>query len=468
LLPVGEAGTAKGFVFVRGASISIIGFGPSMDALTCRIALAAIILASAAEIGRSATFRTRNFVVTAATAGEAETVAGAAEEYRRKLAIYWIGHPLKNWFRPCRLTVESGHYGASGKTTFQFMGTEVSNWRMTVRGTPERILDSVLPHEINHTIFACYFRRPLPRWADEGAARLFEHHSEQRLQLNLLQSIISSPREFIPLKRLLSMKEYPQGHRPMLIMYAEGFALVDFLIQQKGREVYLKFLADGHRNNNQWDAPIRQHYNHAGIDALEKDWRAWVKAGMPRYDSPTEEMLAEVPRESSDRDVARPVAFNNRNQDMFQEVRDVEDAQGFQEIPPPPPVGRMARQDDVFEKRPDDDPQDRLEPPARPRGPERSRFYEPNHTKFSRNRRTSVQAPEPQRSPSYRTAEVNPEFERRGLNPSISERFQLEPTHHRGDAATRRREINGVPWERSRETGSTPQWADFPGQNGSF
>ena len=35
--------------------------------------------------------------------------------------------------------------------------------------TARRILDSVLPHEITHTIFATHFGQPLPRWADEGA-----------------------------------------------------------------------------------------------------------------------------------------------------------------------------------------------------------------------------------------------------------------------------------------------------------
>ncbi len=33
---------------------------------------------------------------------------------------------------------------------------------MEVIGTPERILDSVLPHEVTHTILATYFGRPLP------------------------------------------------------------------------------------------------------------------------------------------------------------------------------------------------------------------------------------------------------------------------------------------------------------------
>ena len=105
--------------------------------------------------------------------------------------------------------------GAGGETKFQFIGKEVVNWDMYVQGSVDRILDSVLPHEVNHTIFACHYRRPLPRWADEGAATLFEHRSEQLKQLGLLNQVIKSEREFIPMGRLLQLKEYPKGYRPM-------------------------------------------------------------------------------------------------------------------------------------------------------------------------------------------------------------------------------------------------------------
>ena len=242
-------------------------------------------------ISSGAAHRTRNFVVKAPTAAEAQTVAEAAEHYRRELAIHWLGKPLPNWRKPCRVTVKSGCFSAAGHTTFQFVGREVVNWRMMVRGTPERILDSVLPHEVNHTIFACYFRRPLPRWADEGAATLFEHPSEQRIQLQLLRNVVERDSGFIPLRKLLNMKEYPRGHRPMLILYAEGFALVDFLIQQNGGGTYLKFLSDSRRHG--WESAIRRHYNHDGIEALERDWRAWILAGMPRYGAETEALLAQ-------------------------------------------------------------------------------------------------------------------------------------------------------------------------------
>ena len=173
--------------------------------------------------------------------------------------------------------------GAGGETKFQFVGGEVLNWNMYVQGSMERILDSVLPHEINHTIFACHFRKPLPRWADEGAATLFEHRSEQLKQLHLLNQVIKGGRDFISLRNLLTMKEYPKGYRPMLILYAEGYALADFLVQQGGRKRYLQFLRDGERMG--WTQAIKANYHHGGVDSLQKNWQGWVMAGMPKLNS---------------------------------------------------------------------------------------------------------------------------------------------------------------------------------------
>ena len=65
---------------------------------------------------------------------------------------------------------------------------------MKIQGSRERILDSVLPHEITHTIFATHFGRPLPRWADEGACTTVEHASEKAKQDKLLIQFLLTDR----------------------------------------------------------------------------------------------------------------------------------------------------------------------------------------------------------------------------------------------------------------------------------
>ncbi len=232
---------------------------------------------------------TQNFVVTAPTAEFAELVGQAAEHYRRELALEWLGREMPRWANRCPIFVKVGEYSASGATSFNFDQGEVYGWKMNVTGTAERILDSVLPHEVNHTIFASHFRRPLPRWADEGAASLIEHESE-RMRLKKIHEQVMRTTRKIPLQKLLPMREYPSDTQQVLTLYAEGYSLADFLIQQSSKPEYLRFLTRAHQSN--WPTALKQSYGYSSIGDLEQDLDQWVLAGSPALNSPAGEMLA--------------------------------------------------------------------------------------------------------------------------------------------------------------------------------
>jgi hypothetical protein len=242
----------------------------------------------------TATAETANFVVTAPTAEFAQQVADAAEIYRQELSVEWTGREMPRWSQRCPIHVKVGSYGAGGSTTFNFERGEVFGWNMQVQGTAERILDSVLPHEVNHTVFACYFRRPLPRWADEGAASLIEHSSE-RLRLRKIHEQAYHSRKLIPLQKLLSMKEYPTEHQAVLTLYAEGYSLADYLIQQSDKPTYLRFLEAAHQRG--WEFAFREFYGYDSINTLESDVNRWLMAGSPDLNSSagTQFALAKVP-----------------------------------------------------------------------------------------------------------------------------------------------------------------------------
>jgi hypothetical protein len=245
------------------------------------------------QAANGATFRTANFEVTAPTEQLAQKVGKCAEVWREDLAIQWLGEKLPNWYKPCPISVKVGQIGAGGSTTFTFDNGEVFGWRMKVQGSEERILDSVIPHEVNHTIFASHFRRPLPRWADEGAATLFEHRSEQARQLNTLNRVVKTSKR-IPLQELLTIREYPEAMEDVLTLYAEGYSLASFLMRQKkgenARKVYLDFLEDAMRSN--WDQAIRKHYGFENVQSLERDWTGWILAGSPNTTSKEEVQVA--------------------------------------------------------------------------------------------------------------------------------------------------------------------------------
>lgn len=244
-----------------------------MEARLLRAAFVAVVLL----VSMGARYRTANYIVETADPRLAQQFAEAAESYRKTLALSWLGEELPNWNQPCPMKVMVGPtLGAGGATTFTFDRGEVFGWNMSIQGSAERVLDSVLPHEITHMVFASHFRRPLPRWADEGGATSVEHFSERNKQRAMLDQFLRTGRG-ISFSQMFAMTEYPKDVLPL---YAEGYSTAEFLIQKSGRRTYIAFLDDGLKDNN-WSAALQKHYNIQTLGELQKNWLAWVKQGSP-------------------------------------------------------------------------------------------------------------------------------------------------------------------------------------------
>lgn len=256
-----------------------------MDARLVRAAICA-----AAILSLGASHRTPNFIINASTQQIAEQVGQAAEKYRRELAVEWLGKPMPNWSHPCPVTIEANdHLGAGGATSFVFNHGEVYDWRMTIQGPLNRILDSVLPHEVTHTIFASHFRRPLPRWADEGACTTVEHPHERQKQREMLVTFLRTGRG-IPFSAMFAMKEYPRDIMPL---YSQGHSLASYLIAQGGRQKFMTYLAEG-LNSEQWIAVTRKHYGFNDLAILQSSWLDWVRKGSPAIQAPSETFVAQA------------------------------------------------------------------------------------------------------------------------------------------------------------------------------
>jgi hypothetical protein len=225
----------------------------------------------------AAGYKTTNFVVSAPTPELAKEIGDQAEVYRKQLAMEWLGKELPAWSKPCPINAQvQPNMGAGGATSFVFDRGEVFNWKMNIQGSRERILDSVLPHEVTHTIFASHFRQPLPRWADEGACTTVEHPSEvSKQERNLIQFLKSG--RGIPFSQMFAMKEYPSDVMPL---YAQGHSLSEWLIESRGRKEFLEFVGDGMQDEN-WPRAVREHYGFPNLLAMQTAWNDWVKQGRP-------------------------------------------------------------------------------------------------------------------------------------------------------------------------------------------
>lgn len=247
-----------------------------MDARILRnIAAAAALLLTLglASNGVAAGFRTQNFIVQAPTPALAKAVGESAERYRDELAEYWLGRRLPAWPTPCPIHVVAGaHLAAQGVTTYN--RAPVRDFQMEVVGTPERILDSVLPHEVTHTVLATHFGRPLPRWADEGICTTVEHEAERSKHEAKLREFLNT-RRGIAMNRLFLLTEYPSDVLPM---YAQGYSVCQFLIGQQDARAFIRFLQD-YMQHPSWTENVRKHYGYNSLADLQENWLAWVAQG---------------------------------------------------------------------------------------------------------------------------------------------------------------------------------------------
>ena len=231
---------------------------------------------------------TENFVVTAPDPGFAQKVASEAERFRRELSNLWLGYEIEPWSERCPIEVRFER-AAGGRTSFLVDGqrrqSEPTQWEMEIYGPPERILDSVLPHEVTHTIFASHFRRPLPRWADEGACTSVEHISERQKNHEMLMDILSArPSRGIPFNRMFMMYRYPEDLYPL---YAQGYSLARFLLLMGDERQFIRYIETGLAYEDQgmelegWNRATAEVYGVPDLGELQLKWLGWIKRGCP-------------------------------------------------------------------------------------------------------------------------------------------------------------------------------------------
>lgn len=233
--------------------------------MVSRPSIVAVLVGALASLGASA--RTPNFVVEAPTPEIARQAGQYAEHYRREKALLWLGQEMPTWSQPCPLKLTISMNGSGGATSFAFDNGRILGMDMHIEGTLDRLLASVLPHEVTHTVFAHYFRCPVPRWADEGGAVLSEDDIERNRHDQLARQILRTPGRAIPLRRLFQMTKYPPD---VMVLYAEGYSVTNFLVNRSNRSVFLHFIAHGMRSG--WDDAARVHYHFQSVEQLEQAW----------------------------------------------------------------------------------------------------------------------------------------------------------------------------------------------------
>ena len=237
-----------------------------------------ILLSVAISLG--AEIRTPNFQITAPDASVAELIGKWAEHHRRKKAEQWLGREMPAWSDPCRLSVDVTMDQHHGRTEFTFMHGQVAGMNMSISGSLDRLVNSVLPHEVAHTVFAQHCGCPVPRWADEGAAILSESAEEHERHVQMVRQMFEQ-RKLFRLRLLLPMMEYPAGTDAVMTLYCQGFAVSDYLVKHRDNLTFLSFVVEGQRTKD-WDRALQSSYGFRSVEELEESWFRYMKTKRPR------------------------------------------------------------------------------------------------------------------------------------------------------------------------------------------
>jgi len=209
--------------------------------------------------------RTTNFQVEAPDQPSAQRVAVWAEGARRDIVARWFAGDDEPWPRRVRIVVHAEHPG--------YFATEFAAGAVTITlWTKDAHLESTVRHEVTHAVL--HLRYPyadIPRWIDEGIAVCNESSAEQR---RLVAPLHQRERRYT-VRQLAPMREYP---RDVLLFYAQGFSLTDFLVRQHGERKVIRCLETSFRIGQ--EAALGRELGYQSFEDLERQWLTDLRRGI--------------------------------------------------------------------------------------------------------------------------------------------------------------------------------------------
>ncbi len=218
-----------------------------------------------------------NGVVYAPDADLAQAVLHKAGEYRRQVALEWLGEELPPSVGRMRIHVELSDADTNGQTwAMDDPGRRYHT--LWVTGDSQSVTGGLLRHEVTHAVLATQFPEGLPPAIDEGIACMADDAGRIAIRRRILHWYAQSgnwPR----LKTLLESEVIPAADQQS---YALASSVVEYLLTRGDKTTLLRFARSGKANG--WDAALRMHYQIAGVTQLENQWKTWAaqQAGAPR------------------------------------------------------------------------------------------------------------------------------------------------------------------------------------------
>ncbi|MEM6363315.1 MAG: hypothetical protein AAF745_02730 [Planctomycetota bacterium] len=223
---------------------------------------------------------------------KAQAIVNRAEQCRQDIAKAWFATEIPPWGQPCRIQWRIDKTRGSGVTSYQRdQFSQLLNMEMQIRGSWDRLMNDVIPHEVMHLVLHDRVGFALPRWMDEGAASTTESDDSIELMERKLIKFLREGR-VPPINVMLLATEYPDDVLPF---YAQGVSLSRWLIAKRGPDAFLD-LARVHRQTGSWTESFRQVYGYRDLRKVQADWMRWVQAGCPDIPRDRKSALKPIPQ----------------------------------------------------------------------------------------------------------------------------------------------------------------------------
>lgn len=132
-----------------------------------------------------------------------------------------------------------------------------------------------LDHELTHAFFFYFLNSNFDLFLNEGLAQNSEYRRREALRQTVYRRYSNG--EFWDLTELYGRNRYDGG----LLIYHQGFSVVDFLIGRGGSQWFAEFMTELVRTDN-FDATLARFYGYKGIKELQTAWKRYVETGQDR------------------------------------------------------------------------------------------------------------------------------------------------------------------------------------------
>lgn len=177
----------------------------------------------------------------------------------------------KNWTKfPVVFT--GGGRGYAGCTYYQeprVVRVEICQPYASARG-------GTLDHELTHAFFFYLLNNSFSLFFNEGVAQNSEYNQRERLRSTVYRRAANG--EFVPLESLVNRNRYDGS----LLIYHQGFSVVDFLIARGGSAWLYAFLDDLTNGAQDLNDCLKRFYGYKTFADFESDWWRYVDGGQDR------------------------------------------------------------------------------------------------------------------------------------------------------------------------------------------